>query len=300
VATYGDLHGDSSALPTLAVCRATRRHATVALSGDGGDELLGGYHRYRSVLGTVAAARRWPGWALAPLRSLGEAVVPWWSRGHGLVYRTATDLGRVYAAVMCHYGTAPWPPILARELCAPWPDAVSLALVEHAARAPLQRLMACDTTTYLPEDILVKVDRASMAVGLEVRAPLLDHRLFELAAQADPAWLLDAGGTKAPLRTLYAARLPGRVFTRRKMGFGVPLETWFRGKMGREVTGRLLDRRAAVAPVLDRASVRALLLSHELRNRNEAARIWQALVLHAWFEAWRPSVAPASQAEPRG
>jgi asparagine synthase (glutamine-hydrolysing) len=116
--------------------------------------------------------------------------------------------------------------------------------------------------------------------------------------QADPSWLLDARGTKAPLRKLYADQLPARVFARRKMGFGVPLGSWFRGPIGRKVTARLLDPHAAVAPVLDRASVRTLLLSHGLRNRNESARIWQALVLHAWFEAWRPSVAPGSQVGP--
>jgi asparagine synthase (glutamine-hydrolysing) len=294
VATYGDLHGDSSALPTLAVCRATRQHATVALSGDGGDELLGGYSRYRLMMGSLAAAARWPDRTLAVLRGLGEAVVPWWLRGRGLLYRMTHDLGRLYAESVRFYGTVAWPPILAPELCAPWPDVVSDALAEHRARAPLLRLMACDTVTYLPGDILVKVDRASMSVGLEVRAPLLDHRLFELAARAEPSWLVDGRGAKAPMRELYGSHLPPSVFARRKMGFGVPLGHWFRGGMGSYAADKLLDPQAAVAPVLDRAGVRALIWSHQLRNRDESARIWQALVLHAWFEAWRPSVTVAA------
>jgi len=293
VATYGDLHGDSSALPTLAVCRATRRHATVALSGDGGDEVLGGYARYRRVMEALAKARRWPAEALSPLRRIGEATLPWWSRGRGLLYRMTHDLGRLYAESMRSYGSVDWPPILARELCAPWTDPVAASLTEHRDRPPLLRLMACDGATYLPEDILVKVDRASMSVGLEVRAPLLDHRLFELGAEADPSWLLGEKGPKQPMRELYAARLPARVFSRRKMGFGVPLGRWFRGGAGGYAAERLLDRRAAAAPVLDRSAVRHLLWSHRFGNRDESARIWQALVLHAWFEAWKPSLAPA-------
>jgi len=286
---YGDLHGDSSALPTLEVCRLAREHATVILSGDGGDELLGGYTRYRSATAAVESASRWPR-AVSATVAAGAAALPWWLRGAGALSRWCTDLGRHYALQVRAYGTRDWPPVLLRRLKAGWPDPVAAATERSRSRPPLLRLMASDVATYLPEDILVKVDRASMAVGLEARAPLLDHRLFELTMRANPRWLMDEVGAKVPLRTLYGPRLPTRVFTRRKMGFGVPLAQWFRGDLAGQAARSVLSAGSRIGRVVDAGAVRRLLWSHRTGQRDESLRIWHLMVLAAWLEEWAVDV----------
>jgi asparagine synthase (glutamine-hydrolysing) len=298
VEAYGDLHGDASAIPTLALCRETRRHVTVALSGDGGDEMLGGYGRYARALAAVARASRAPELALRAARLVGTSI-PWWARGSARLGRLTSDLGDYYASGFASYAPHAWPPVLSPRLRAPWPDVVEAALVANRGRPPLLRMMASDIASYLPEDILVKVDRASMASSLEVRAPLLDHRICELALRADPAWLADATGTKLPLRELYAHRLPRAVFTRQKMGFGVPLRDWLRADLGDLARERLLSRSARHAALLDHAEVARLLMSHRTGQRDESGRIWDLLVLDAWLERWRPEIAacePAARA----
>jgi len=288
---YGDLHGDSSAIPTVALCRAARERVTVAVAGDGGDELLGGYTRYASTLATAEIARRVPAPALAVARRLAGRRPMAWVRGATRVARLFGDPDQLYPLEMRAYVGQAWPMVLSSSGSEPWRDPVGDALRQQRGRPPLFRLMACDAKTYLPEDILVKVDRASMAFGLEVRAPLLDHRLFELVMQAAPEWLASNEGPKRPLRQLFGARLPSAVFRRAKMGFGVPLVDWLRRDPSQ--TRALLDRAAPVAGVLNRAAVRRLLLSHHLGLRDESLRIWRLLMLAAWFELWRPNVTDA-------
>lgn len=286
---YGDLHGDSSALPTVALCRAAREHVTVAVAGDGGDELLGGYTRYASTLATAAFARRVPAPALTVVRWLAKRRPVSWVRGATRGARLFDDVEKLYPLEMRAYLAQTWPPVLARSGLATWRDPIGDVIRQQRGRHPLLRLMSCDAKTYLPEDVLVKVDRASMAFGLEVRAPLLDHRLFELVMRADPEWLATNDGGKRPLRELFAAELPSAVFRRTKMGFGVPLVEWFRRSPTR--MDALLDRGAPIASVLDRSAVRRLVLSHELGLRDESVRLWRLLMLAAWLELWRPSVA---------
>src|SRR5262249_52431897 len=119
-------------------------------------------------------------------------------------------------------------------------------------------------------------------------APLLDHRLMELVMGADPAWIAGPEGGKRPLRRLFGPELPATVFDRPKMGFDVPMARWLRDSTAGAAP--LLGRSAGAAPVLDHGAVRRLLLSHRLGVIDESARIWRLLVLHAWFELWRPRV----------
>lgn len=288
VATYGDLHGDSSALPTIALCRETRKHVTVALAGDGGDEVLGGYTRYASTLRTTGVAARVPAPLVSLARFMGRHRPLAWVRGATRLARLHADPDAYYPLEMRAHVARPWPPYLRAPESPSWPDPIARSLAAQAGRSALQRLMACDAKTYLPEDILVKVDRASMAVGLEVRAPMLDHRLLEIAMGADPAWIAGPEGGKRPLRRLFGPRLPRAVFERPKMGFGVPLARWLRD--GVEHTSALLDPRAPIRDVLDRRAMRRLLLSHRLGLHDESARIWRLLVLAAWLDHWRPSI----------
>jgi asparagine synthase (glutamine-hydrolysing) len=288
VESYGDLHGDSSALATLALCRATRRHVTVALSGDGADELLAGYPRYPSALRTSRSVAHLPRAAVALARCIAKQRPFAWIRGASRIQRITEDPDDYYAQEMRAFLRRSWPDVLRRSAGATWSDPIAAAIRAQAGRPSLFRLMAADMTTYLPDDILVKVDRASMAFGLEVRSPFLDHRLVELVLLADPAWIRDSRAGKLPLRGLFAECLPPDVFTRPKMGFGVPLASWLRQRA--DVKSRLLDPRAPVASVLEAGPVRRMLRSHQLRMTDESGRIWRLLVLHAWFERWRPTV----------
>jgi asparagine synthase (glutamine-hydrolysing) len=290
IETYGDLHGDASAMPTLAVCRAARKHVKVVIAGDGGDELLGGYSRYHRAVASTAKLGRLPRLPLEVARRTAARLWPIWLPGNNRVARLTGDLDTFYASDMKVYGGHRWPPIL-RPSREPAPDPLRTSLERHHGLPPLQRLMACDAETYLPGDILVKVDRASMSVGLEVRAPLLDHRLFELVADADPSWIANGSSGKRPLKDLYAQRLPPEVFQRPKMGFGVPLTTWFKSA---DFEGRihgLLDKNAPLAGVFEPSALSRMVASHQHGVYVQPGRIWYLLVLFAWAERWRPSVA---------
>jgi asparagine synthase (glutamine-hydrolysing) len=273
----------------MAICRAARSRVSVVLGGDGGDELLGGYTRYRTALRTVEAAARVPRWVAGGVRAVGFAA-PFWLRGATRLGRFSADLDHYYTRDLWSYCPRPWPLVLKNGASRDWTDGVAAHLRADPSRTGLLRLMACDAANYLPDDILVKTDRASMAVGLELRAPLLDHRLFELVMQADPTWLSSDTRTKLPLQELYASQLPDHVFTRRKMGFGVPIRDWLHGGLEHVASERLLGRGRLVADLVDRRAVHRLLRSHRLRLRDESTRIWHLLVLDAWLQRWRPTV----------
>jgi asparagine synthase (glutamine-hydrolysing) len=288
VGVYGDLHGDSSAIPTLALCKAARSRITVALSGDGGDELLGGYQRYYRTLTSASLAARTPRIARSLIRRLGGRL-PLWVKGAASLRRFEPDAAAQYSSQMCSYGPG-WPEVLVAPGSDRWPDSIAEALAGPAGGSPLQRLMSCDLRTFLPGDILVKVDRASMAYGLEVRSPFLDHRLFEHVALARPAWLTRGGETKQPLRDLFSRRLPPAVFARRKMGFGVPLTPWLRNELRDFAAGALLGSGSSLAPIVCREPVLRLIQRHARGVRDESQRLWHLLVLEAWLKHWRANI----------
>ncbi len=288
VRTYGDLQGDPSAVPTMAVTREMRRHVTVALSGDGGDELLGGYERYHIAMRQVARSRAMPPLLRRAAELLGNAW-PVWLRGAARLKLVSSNLDELYGRLMRLWVDL-WPSVLVGERRRSWPNAVAASLKNWESRPALLRMMACDMDTYLPDDILVKVDRASMAVGLEVRAPLLDHRLFELVSRSEPEWLLDDGGAKRPLRELYSAALPDHVFKRPKMGFGVPLAPWLTDRRLRAAESNLLDRSNGLSALLDASEVRRLLGMYRFGMHRARGHIWRLLWLGEWFDQWRPSL----------
>ncbi len=289
---YSDLHGDSSALPTIAICREARKYVTVALSGDGGDELLGGYSRYSRALKRIGMIAGLPSFAHEMVRNVISRAIPFWLPGASRLSRVATDLAGFYSRDVKMYAASSWPPVIrrsARTLC----DPVIEALIRNGDRAPLHRLMTTDVETYLPGDILVKVDRASMACGLEVRSPLLDHRLFELVARAQPSWLLSETGTKDPLRRLYAPLLPARVFARQKQGFGVPLSAWLDTHRIADIEKRILSPNSPLVDVILPTQVRRMFQSHKSKLYLQPGRIWHLLVMTAWAQRWRPTVVDA-------
>jgi asparagine synthase (glutamine-hydrolysing) len=214
------------------VCREARKHVTVCLSGDGGDEVFAGYRRYREALAYApldlfpAGARRW----------ISEGIVqllPQEAWGRGLVQRCGLSGVDRYFAQLSEFGPAERRALLAEH----GPDVVTKsprcfeACLADPAGDLVARLQLIDQRNYLPDDILVKVDRTSMQTSLEVRAPLLDHIVVDLVNSAPTRLKLRHGRGKYLLRKVLEPHLPPPILARRKMGFGVPIKHWFRGSM---------------------------------------------------------------------
>ncbi len=287
--TFDEPFSDSSAVPTYHVSRLARRHVTVALSGDGGDEAFGGYRRYLFDVREHRARR----WLPRPLwRLLGAA----WPKADWLprrlrARRTLQNLACTPAVAYARSVSAHLPEevfaVLRREHHAAAGDPHAPLLQAYAqctAASPLHRAVATDLATWLPGDILVKADRASMAVALEVRSPFLDHRLLEAAARIPPAWHLEGGRTKAFLRRALARRLTPAALQRRKQGFSVPLRAWCRGPVGDAVEATLGDTR--LGEWIEPAAVRRLLQRHRQGVGDHGEMLWAVLVLSRFLQRW--------------
>lgn len=285
---FDEPFADSSALPTYVVCELARRRITVALTGDGGDEAFAGYERY---IAHRAAARLPAGPARLAARAL--RVLPAGRREpRSAPFRAARFLDLAGLAPGERYGrlTELFPLELRREL---WADEARAELHTPAPQADLQLL---DLDTYLPGDLLVKADIASMANSLELRSPLLDHRVVELGL-ALPDRLKTRGKTgKIALRRAFADALPDSILRRGKRGFGVPVARWFREDL-RDLAGDvLLDARARSRGQLRPETVERLLRDHQAGAADHGARLWALVMLELWqrfyVEAERPVGAP--------
>jgi len=286
-AQYDEPFGDDSALPTYCIAEVARRHVTVVLSGDGGDELFAGYSRYdraralgradavpllvrRLALGTLAAC--WPD-ALA---------------GKGTLRLLAADSHRRYRELRAKpEGLGFLVPEVRRAVA--HDDAVHAAFARAWARAPEAeptRWQAVDALTYLPEDILVKLDRATMLTSLEARCPLLDHRVVELAARIPAALTYRPGAKKRLLRRLLEPDLGTAFVGRRKTGFGVPVDRWLRGDLAGYARDVLLAERPALPAEIDRAAVRRFVGAYQRGTRDLGRHVWSLLMLAAWWETY--------------
>ncbi|MBA3534339.1 MAG: asparagine synthase (glutamine-hydrolyzing) [Ardenticatenales bacterium] len=282
---FDEPFGDSSALPTFALCEAAAQHATVFLGGDGGDEAFGGYRRY------IEAMRyRWLT-ALPPLVGRGiqglSSTLPLFSPLRFRLLKSSLPHGD-FAAV---FDTLPTEPALEAVL---HPDLRALA---RGAARPLwtrwaqsrgasltTRQQALDYSLYLPDDILTKMDRASMAHSIEVRSPFLDYRVVEWAARLPRATLLNATEGKLPLRALGKRLLPPTVQRGSKRGFGVPLDAWFREPAGHAfVRERLLSEEARRHHFWDVQGVGRVIEAHQRNGgRNFGFLLWRLLMLDSW------------------
>lgn len=302
---YDEPFGDASQIPTLLISAEARRHVTVCLSGDGGDEVFGGYVRHvwadrlwRRLAPWPHRVRRLGGWLLAAVPPglaggayrAAEPLLPRaWRQRHPAeklqklaALAAARTLDDVYLSLV-----SAWPsperivPGAAGLLpfdAAPWPAEVSPTGVEQ--------MMLLDQATYLPDDILVKVDRASMAMSLEVRAPLLDHRIVEWAWQLPRDLRTDRSVGKRLLRRVLARYVPPALTERPKTGFGIPVGEWLRGPL-RDWAEALLDpRRLAADGLIEPAPVRQAWQEHVRGRQDHAARLWIVLMLQAWRERW--------------
>jgi asparagine synthase (glutamine-hydrolysing) len=288
---FDEPFADASALPTYYVSKITREHVTVGLSGDGGDESFAGYTRYARAQALHRRLDRLPARAARPLLGLAASLMPRGMRGQGALALLGADPVERYFRIMTG-GRGPTlagllaPDLRARMAGEP-DDRVFRALAGPAPEADyvatMQRL---DIETYLPEDILTKVDRTSMLVSLESRVPLLDHVLMEYAATIPSAWKLSDGQGKAVLKRVMADHLPREVLHRRKMGFGVPLGAWLRGDLGAYTREILLDARTRRRGFLAADGVAALLDEHASGRRDRSTQIWSLLCLEEWARVW--------------
>ena len=302
---YDEPFADSSQIPTFLVSELTRQHVTVALSGDGGDELFAGYNRYaraRQLLGWVQGLP--PGLRRGLANGLRAVPTDWYAAVGRLL--TAGRRGRLLgdrAERMARLLDPATELKLYRDLVAQWPDPAALVpgstepespiwrRETHAALADAtDRMQLVDMLTYLPDDILTKVDRASMAVSLEVRVPILDHRVVELAWRLPQRFKVRDGQTKWLLRQLLYRYVPRELIERPKMGFGVPVDEWLRGPL-RDWAEDLLSAQAlAEDGLLDPAPIRALWAEHLTGKVDWQYRLWVILMFQAWRRRWRPVV----------
>ena len=298
---YDEPFADSSQIPTYLLSGLTRRHVTVSLSGDGGDELFGGYSRYASSVTLWNRAQKIPFWPrravcaallrLPPPLFKGVSVgLARFLRRHGDAAYSVTD--KLYkTAVVTQERTFPALYFAARTH---WPDALRLlrdsaGLVEVpppcAAPSFLRQMMFFDTQNYLPDDILVKVDRAAMSVSLETRIPLLDFRIVEFAATLPDALLRRDGQGKWLLRRVLARYVPDQLIDRPKMGFGVPLGAWLRGAL-RDWAEALLDAsRLRREGIFRPEPIRRRWEEHLSGERVWHYELWDILMFQAWLEA---------------
>ena len=299
VRQFDEPFADSSALPTWFVSEETRKHVTVALTGDAGDELFGGYDRYRAVALT-AALDRLPAGARAVLGGPVARAIPASSRAktrlrkvRRLLEGLAETLEFRYARWMMMFDESSRLSLYSDEFgdqlaLANSDDPASLvhaALGVAAARDPATRAMVADLLMYLPNDLLAKVDHASMANSLECRGPFLDHRVVELALAMPVArkLRLRGGRSKVVLKEAFAELLPPAIQTRPKMGFGVPLDRWFRGELKDELRAVLLDPVALGRGLFREEVVRRMVEEHILGAKDHAYRLWGLLMLELWF-----------------
>lgn len=300
---FDEPFADSSQIPTYLVSRLARTQVTVALSGDGGDELFAGYNRYFWGPGIWDRAKHLP----VSLRRLMSGAVEhtppeWFDSAYApfewvlprtwRVARVGDKLHKL-AAVF----DARDRPELYRRLVSAWHDPASLVQggVERSPDAQAfpylpgrfcEQMMYRDLLTYLPDDILVKVDRASMAVSLEARAPLLDHRVVEWAWRLPPSMRVRHGSGKWLLRQLLYRYVPRELVDRPKMGFGVPIDHWLRGPLS-DWAEDLLSEAALSASGLEHTPIRRVWRAHLGGHRNEHPRLWPVLMFQSWRRQWQ-------------
>ena len=286
---YDEPFGDPSALPTYYVCQAGASRVKVCLSGDGGDELFGGYNRYALSL-NMARWDRVPRFMRRLTAELGTRLLPEHMRGHGWLSRLAASPAERYQRLFDGFDLDDRRELLAPRFAAeargdgayfePW-------LGEGANGTDLlSRLQMADIATYLPDCILTKVDRVSMAHSLEVRVPLLDHRLVEAAAAMPLSLKIRDGERKWILKRATADLLPPDILERPKRGFTLPIRDWLRGDLGRHARTILLGDRGRERGLLRTPVVERLLDLHARGQRDFSDRIWSLLVLEHWCRAY--------------
>lgn len=297
---FDEPFADSSQIPTYLVSEMTRRHVTVALSGDGGDELFAGYVRYFQAMKLFPILERVP----APLRNVAASMIrvlppATWTAIFGIApsrWRMPQAGDRLHKLAGILNGQLSG---YYRYLVSHWSEPDRLVQGGHEYRGllwdaavrdripdPIERMQYLDTLTYMPDDILTKVDRTSMAVSLEARVPLIDHRVVEFAWTLPPSLKVRDGSGKWLLREVLARHVPKKIFDRPKMGFGVPIDSWLRGPLRDWAETLLSEKRLAEEGYFDPAMVREKWTQHLGGRVNHQYLLWDVLMFQAWKDRW--------------
>ncbi|MEO5774006.1 MAG: asparagine synthase (glutamine-hydrolyzing) [Sphingomicrobium sp.] len=292
---FDEPFGDSSQIPTFLVSRFARQHVTVALTGDGADEMFAGYRRYATALQLWERFRRLPGFVRAAAGTAASrmppslwALTPAFGRGRnrhigGKIHKALRLAGAVdnfddlYCSMLHQwpYETSPTGP--------PSSPSAGFAMDPGCPASDAQRMLYCDAMSYLPDDILCKVDRASMAVSLETRVPFLDHRVAELAARIPLSMKMQNGKGKTIVRKLLARHLPPELFDRPKTGFSLPVGEWLKGPLRPWAEDLLDPKRMAADGWMDEKIVQRRWHDHLSGARNSTQAIWSVLMFQAWL-----------------
>jgi asparagine synthase (glutamine-hydrolysing) len=294
---YDEPFADASAVPTYLMAKSTASHVKVVLTGDGGDEAFGGYSRYAHDLREAAVRRRLPRWLRQ--RVLGPVARTWPSadwlprplRVKSALMNVSLDPDRAHAHSVSQCRLP-----LRRRLLAPDvaaflnvydPEAPFCAgYAEAPANDPLGGMLAADVATFLPDDFLVKVDRATMAAGLEARPPLLDHELLELAARIPSRFKVRNGETKWLFKKVCRKYLSDDLIYRKKHGFDVPTGPWFRGPLREQFQDLVLAPSARVAGLINQHEAQRLFEQHLKGTRRVGQVLWSLLVLSHWADRY--------------
>ncbi len=297
ISHFDEPFADSSAIPTWYVSEIARRHVTVVLSGDGGDELFGGYDRY---LPHPRVAR----FDAVPVPGLRAAAASIWpllphgTRGKNFLRHVAKDAtGRYLDSITLFPAderAALYAPA-ARDALASGAERILSAHFDRFGALPHDsRMMRFDFETYLPEDVLTKVDRMSMAHSIESRVPLLDNEVIDFAAALPARFKIRNGRRKHVLKQALQPLLPAGILERRKQGFGVPLGNWFRGGLTNLFSDVLESARTRQRGYFEPAFVSRLLREHRSGQRNHELRLWQLLVFELWHRQYLDTAAVES------
>lgn len=298
---YDEPFADSSQIPTALLCRAARQEVTVALTGDGGDEVFGGYNRH--VLGPALLNRinRIPRGVRRQAAKIAEALAPWLARDDGLPRRVAAKMHLPTTALDKGFALAPGladveslediyrnftrkmnvSDILKTASENDLPDPIAALALDGA-----EWMMAMDSNTYLPGDILVKVDRAAMAASLETRAPFLDARVVTAAWRLPIQMKISRGKGKQVLRLLLDRHMPRELVERPKQGFAIPLDSWLRGALRSWGESLLANRELFELAGLNASAVLTLWAAHQTGRVNHGEKLWIVLVLLDWLATY--------------
>ncbi len=311
---YDEPFADASAIPTMAVSRLAARHVKVVLSGDGGDELFGGYARYAHDLKEAQLRNLIPSVLRRMLIRPMSVVWPkadWLPRPlrlKTLLQNLSMEPADAYANTVSSCRRSLRQSLMNRDLRTTLngyePERSISDHFRSGQRDALSGMLSADTNVLLPDDFLTKVDRASMGFGLEVRPPFIDWKLMELAASMPSEFKIRQGSKKWMLKQLFESRLPKDLVNRRKQGFELPIDAWLRGPLRDQVQSGVLNESGPMAQFIQVSKVRQLFDAHCRGTGRHGQLIWSLLVFSRWMNAWagethvtsRPSVShrPAS------
>jgi asparagine synthase (glutamine-hydrolysing) len=292
VNAYDEPFADSSAIPTYYVSKFARQNVTVALSGDGGDELFAGYKRYNKMLKLHNRPMNYSAINKSIIKLLFKAL-PNSFAGKGLLYYLSlcSENLPAYQGIFKPYERKKmYTSEIVDLLDGKFSEMYKIDLISKMDFDYITKMQATDIKTYLVDDILTKVDRVSMANSLEVRVPMLDHKFFELSANIPSSLKLNENGQKDIFKKAMAPFLPNQIIEHRKQGFAVPLSMWFKDELKEYISDTLLGHNSKISSIINRNYLVKLVKDHNVGMRDLSSKIWALLFLETWLQQNKISI----------